>query len=83
MSPINLGDVCQKVEHTARVTPLVVVPADELDEVVVERDTGLCIENGAVCVAPHVRRDDIVLGVLDNSCCMVSICVICNQARVI
>lgn len=33
---VNLGNVGKEVEDTARVTPLVVVPADNLDEVVVE-----------------------------------------------
>lgn len=53
----------QEVEDTAGVTPLVVVPGDELDEVVVQGDTGLGVEDGGVGVADHVGGDDIVLGV--------------------
>lgn len=42
---INLCDVCKKVKNTARVTPLVIVPGDKLNEVLVERDTGLGIKD--------------------------------------
>lgn len=65
---IDLGDVGQEVQDTAGVTPLVVVPRDQLDEVGVQRDTGLGVEDGRVVVAVHVRGDDIVLGVAQNAC---------------
>jgi hypothetical protein len=48
---IDLRNVGQKVENTARVTPLVIVPGDKLDEVVVERDTSIGIEDGGAGVA--------------------------------
>lgn len=32
---IDLGNVYQKVKNTTRVTPLIIVPGDELDEVLV------------------------------------------------
>jgi hypothetical protein len=60
---IDLGNVGQEVEDTAGVTPLVVVPGDQLDEVVVEGDTGLGIEDGGVGVAVKVRGDNVVLSV--------------------
>jgi hypothetical protein len=60
---IDLGNVGQEVEDTAGVTPLVVVPRDQLDEVVVEGDTGLGIEDGGVGVAVKVRGDNVVLSV--------------------
>jgi hypothetical protein len=63
VSTVDLGDVGQKVEHTAGVTPLVVVPADKLDEVLVERDAGLGVEDGRVVVAVQVAGNDLVLGV--------------------
>lgn len=65
---IDLGDVGEEVEDTAGVTPLVVVPGDQLDEVLVEGDTGLGIEDGGVGVAVKVRGDDIVLSVGENAC---------------
>lgn len=64
---IDLGNVGQEVEDTAGVTPLVVVPGDQLDEVVVERDTGLGIEDGGVCVAVKIGGDNIVLSVGQNA----------------
>lgn len=65
---INLGDVGNEVKDTAGVTPLVVVPGDQLDEVLVQGDTGLGVEDGRIGVAVHVRRDDVVLGVGQNTC---------------
>lgn len=67
LSSINLGNVGQEVEDTAGVAPLVVVPRDQLDEVLVEGDTGLGIEDGGVGVAVEVRGDDVVLGVSQNT----------------
>lgn len=65
---INLGDVGDEVKDTAGVAPLVVVPGDQLDEVLVQGDTGLGVEDGGVGVAVHIRRDDVVLGVGQNAC---------------
>lgn len=65
---VSLGNVRQEVEHTARVAPLVVIPRDNLDEVVVEGDTGLGVENGRVGVAHHVGGDDVILGVGKDAC---------------
>ena len=60
-----MGD---EVKDTAGVAPLVVVPGDELDEVVVEGDTGLGVDDGGGSVAVHVAGDDIVLGVGEDAC---------------
>lgn len=57
----------KEVEDTAGVTPLVVVPRDQLDKVVVEGDTGLGIEDGGVGVAVEIRGDNIVLGVSQDA----------------
>ena len=65
---INLGHVGEQVEHAAGVAPLVVVPADELDEVVVEGDAGLGVEDGGVGVAVQIGGDNIVLGVRHDAC---------------
>ncbi len=64
---IDLGNVGQKIEDTAGVAPLVVVPGDELDEVVVEGNTGLGIEDGGGVVAVHVGGDNLVLGVGEDA----------------
>jgi len=64
---IGLGDVGEEVEDTTAVTPLVVVPGDKLDKVLVERDTGLGIEDGRGGVAVQVGGDNLVLGVGENT----------------
>jgi hypothetical protein len=64
---VDLGNVCQKVKNTTRVTPLVVVPGDKLNEVVVERDTGFGIEDGGVGVTVQVSGDDLIFGVCENT----------------
>ena len=64
---IDLGDVGDEVEDTARVAPLVVVPRDKLDEVVVEGDTSLGIEDGGGGVAVHVGRDNLILSVGEDA----------------
>jgi hypothetical protein len=56
-------ELTEKVENTAGVAPLIVVPGDELHEVVVQRDTGLGVEDGRAWVAVQIGGDDIVLGV--------------------
>ena len=63
LGSIDLGNVGDEVEDTAGVAVLVVVPGDELDEVVVEGDTGLGIEDGGVGVAVEIGGDDVVLSV--------------------
>ena len=64
---VDLGDVGDEVEDTAGVAPLVVVPADQLDEVLVEGDTSLGIEDGGVVVAVQVTGNDIVLSVGEDA----------------
>ena len=56
-----------EVQDTAGVSPLVVVPGDQLDEVVVQGDTGLGIEDGGVGVAVQVRGDNVVLSVAQDT----------------
>lgn len=60
---VNLGGVDDEVQDTAGVSPLVVVPGDQLDEVVVEGDTGLGVEDGRGGVTVQVGGDNVVLGV--------------------
>ena len=63
LSLILLGNKDKQVTNTARVAPLVVVPSDELDEVVVERDSGLGIEDGRVGVTDEIGRHNIIFSV--------------------
>jgi adenine C2-methylase RlmN of 23S rRNA A2503 and tRNA A37 len=61
------GELTDQVNDTARVAPLVVVPRDKLDKVVVEGDTGRSVENGRVAVTIQIRGDKSVLGVGENT----------------
>jgi hypothetical protein len=67
LGSIDLGNVGQEIEDTAGVTPLVVVPGDQLDEVLVEGDTSLGVEDGGVGVANHVAGNNLVLGVSEDA----------------
>lgn len=58
----------KEIKDTSRVTPLVVVPRDELDKVVIERDTSLSIEDRGVVVAVQISGDEVVLRVSQYSC---------------
>lgn len=64
---VNLGDVVDQIQNTAGVTPLVVVPGDQLDEVVVQGDTSLGVEDGGSGVAVHVGGDNVVLSVSQDT----------------
>lgn len=68
---VNLGDVVDQVQNTAGVTPLVVVPGDQLDKVVVQGDTSLGVEDGGSGVAVHVGGDNVVLSVGQDACCKI------------
>jgi len=57
----------QKINDAARVTPLIVVPRYKLDKVLVERDTGLRIEDGGMWVTIQVRRYNVILRVSQNA----------------
>lgn len=63
LGAVNLGGVDDEVQDTAGVSPLVVVPGDQLDEVVVKGDTGLGVEDGRGGVTVQVRGDNVVLSV--------------------
>ena len=57
----------KKVNDTARVAPLVVIPRHKLDEVVVERNAGLSIEDGGVGVTIQIGGDDVVFRVGEDA----------------
>jgi hypothetical protein len=44
----------KEIQDTARVAPLVIVPGNKLDEVVIESNTCLSIEDGRVIVAIQI-----------------------------
>ena len=56
-----------EVKHLVGEAPLVVVPSDELDEVLIEGNAGLRIEDGGVGVGTEVGGNDLVVNVLENT----------------
>lgn len=64
---VDLGHVGDKVTDSSRVSVLVVVPRDELDEVLVERDTGLGVEDGGFGGTNEIGRDEFILGVTQDA----------------
>ena len=64
---IDLGDVCKQVEDSSRVAPLVVIPGDKLDEVVIESNACLDVEYGRVGIAIEISGDEVVLRVGQDS----------------
>ena len=67
VSTVLEGSERDEVAHALGVSPLVVVPGDELDEVGRELDSGVSVEDRRVVVAGEVGRDDGVLGVAENT----------------
>jgi len=57
----------EEIAHTAGVTPLVIVPGDELDKVGVELDSGPGIEDRGGGVADEVGGDEVLLAVLEDA----------------
>ena len=56
-----------EVDHLVGEAPLVVVPGDELDKVIVQSDAGTGVEDGGVGVGAEVGGDDVVINVLQNT----------------
>ena len=57
----------EEIAHTTGVTPFVIVPGDELDEVGVKLDSGLGVEDRRGGVADEVGGDEIVFAVLEDA----------------
>ena len=66
---VHLGHVRNKLDDTTRVTPLVVVPRDELDKVGVEGDASSGVKDGRVGVSYKVSRDNGVVSVAEDALC--------------
>jgi hypothetical protein len=65
---IHLSDVCEKVQDSSRVAPLVIVPGHHLDKVVVQSNARLDVNYGGVVIAVQVGRDNVVMGDGQNAC---------------
>ena len=64
---VLLGSESQEVDNTVGVTPLVIVPGDQLDERRADLDTSIGVEDGRVVVAGEIGGDDLLLGVADDT----------------
>ena len=62
-----LEELLGQVGGAAGVAPLVVVPGDELDKVLVQLDAGAGVKDRGGLVADEVGRDDGVLGVVEDT----------------
>lgn len=63
----RLFKLTDQVNDTAGVSPLVVVPGNELDEVLVEGNTCGSIEDAGVRIAVQVGGDKGVFGVIHDT----------------
>ena len=56
-----------ELEHLVGVTHLVVVPGNDLDEGIGQRDAGLGVEDGGAGIAQEVAGNDILVGVAEDT----------------
>jgi hypothetical protein len=62
------GDVIkEEVDNTVAVTPLVIVPGNELDEGLVKSDTGLGIEDRGLALTVEIRGHDELVSVAEDA----------------
>lgn len=66
-STVPLGGVSDEVADALGVTPLVVVPGDELDEVGGELDTSIGVEDRGAVVAGEIGGDNLLVGVSEDT----------------
>ena len=58
-----LGDLGNEVENLVGIAPFVVVPRHDLDESLIELDSGPGVEDRRAGLVTEVRRDDLFVGV--------------------
>lgn len=64
---VDTRNVRDQITDSSRVTVLVVVPRNELDKVVVERDTGLGVKDRRLGAPDKVGRDNLVVSVPEDT----------------
>ena len=67
----KLMRLTEEIEHTTRVTPLVIVPGDQFDEMLIESDSRLGIKDAGMTIPIKIRRDDFILGIGHDACRLV------------
>ena len=64
---VNLSHVSYEVKDLVRVADFVVVPANELNELVGQSDTSLSVEDRRTGVAEEVARYDVFVRVAEDT----------------
>ena len=64
---ILIGSKHQKVHNTLGVTPFVIVPSNEFDEVGIQSDTSLSIEDGGSGFSDEVSGDNFFITIGKNT----------------
>jgi hypothetical protein len=67
LEPVFGGHVGDQVDDALGVSPLVVIPGNEFDKVVVQGDASLGVEDARVRVTNKVGRHDVVLGIVNDT----------------
>jgi len=67
LEPVFGGHVGDQVDDALGVSPLVVIPGNEFDKVVVQGDASLGVEDTRVVVTNKVGGHDVVLGIVDDA----------------
>ena len=61
------GHVVGEIDESVGVSPLVIVPGDDLNEFWRKLDTGFGVEDGGEWAGNEVLRDDLLVGVTENA----------------
>jgi hypothetical protein len=64
---INLGNILHEIDNPLGVSPLVIVPRNQLDEILVQLDSSFSVKDRRRLVSNEIGRDDVFLGVFENT----------------
>jgi hypothetical protein len=64
---VLLGRKLQEINHPLGVSPLIVVPSDQLDKVLVQLNARLGIKDGRGLVANEIRGHHVVFGISNDA----------------
>ena len=59
--------MADEIQQLVAVTPLVVVPGNQLHKVIVQHDAGLGVKDGGVRIGVEVGGNDVLIGVIHNA----------------
>lgn len=64
---IDLGHVECQINQSVGISPLIIVPRDQLGEVVVQRDTSINIQDGGSAIMDEITADHGIVSVSKDS----------------